>query len=459
MNDLDLMLVAADPEMDTYLDPARQPYAFCPGCSHSRVSDQLNAALVRLQLDPRQVVIVTDIGCAGITDQYFHTHALHGLHGRSVTYASGIKLARPDLHVIVLVGDGGCGIGGHHLINAARRNLGVTVLVFNNLNFGMTGGQHSVTTPPGSVTSTTPLGTLERPLDIAGTVAVNGAGLVARTTAFDPQLPELIAQAIQYDGFALLDIWELCTAYYVPENDFNRAALEQTMAGLGHQPGLVHLEERPEYVAAYRAGLASLAGQAPLPARPLDVTFTSDVDRPMRLVIAGAAGQRVRTAANLLATGGVLSGLWAAVRDDHPITVRTGFSLAEVILAPEPILYAGADEPDAVALLAPEGVARIRGLLGRLAPDTRVFASDDLGAVATTGRLEGFDLPPAARARARKSLATLAVGRLVRALDLFPPEALVEAVRRTQRAEIAAQNLAALGTLEGEGADPADGPT
>ena len=71
-----------------------------------------------------------------------------GLHGRSVTYATGIKLANPDLKVIVLMGDGGCGIGGHHLINAARRNIGVTVVVFNNFNYGMTGGEHSVTTPP-----------------------------------------------------------------------------------------------------------------------------------------------------------------------------------------------------------------------------------------------------------------------------------------------------------------------
>ena len=130
-------------------------YPFCPGCGHGLILNQLNAALVKLGLDPTRVVIVTDIGCQGLGDQYFATNAFHGLHGRSIAYATGIKLADPDLKVIVMMGDGGTGIGGAHLLNAARRNIGLTVLVFNNFNFGMTGGEHSVTTPPGGVTATT----------------------------------------------------------------------------------------------------------------------------------------------------------------------------------------------------------------------------------------------------------------------------------------------------------------
>src|SRR5512136_670324 len=142
--------------MDTFRSAV--PYPFCPGCGHGLILDQLNAALVKLQLDPRRTVIVSDIGCVGLADPCFITNTFHGLHGRSVAYASGIKLANPELAVIVLIGDGGCGIGGTHLVNAARRNIGVTTLVFNNLNFGMTGGEHSVTTPQGSLTATTRLG-------------------------------------------------------------------------------------------------------------------------------------------------------------------------------------------------------------------------------------------------------------------------------------------------------------
>ena len=440
---------AISPEImfDNYLDPGTLPYAFCPGCSHGRILDQINAALVRLQIDPHDVVIVTDIGCVGISDKYFATHAFHGLHGRSVTYATGIKLANPDLKVIVLIGDGGCGIGGHHLVNAARRNIGVTVLVFNNLNYGMTGGQYSATTPGGSITSTTPHGHLERPLDIAGTAAVNGAGLVARTTAFDPDLPDLIAQAISYDGFSLLDIWELCTAYFVPNNEFSRRALENTMTGLDYEAGIVHSDSRPEYSQAYRAVSADLRGQPVRQPRPLPALFDSPLKSPVRLILGGAAGQRVKTAGTLLATGGVLAGLWATRRDDYPVTVQSGHSISEVVLSPTPIHYTGIQQPDVVALLAPEGARRLRNRLAGMDSTGTVYLVDGLDGVATPARTVTFDFPPEARRHVRKSLSTLAVGRLVQALDLYPLDALREAIRRTQRPAIADLNIAALDTL------------
>ena len=97
------------------------PYPFCPGCGHGPILDRLNEAMVKLDLDPAKIVIVSDIGCSGLSDQYFVTSAFHGLHGRSTTYATGIKLAKPDLDVVVIMGDGGTGIGGTHLISAARR--------------------------------------------------------------------------------------------------------------------------------------------------------------------------------------------------------------------------------------------------------------------------------------------------------------------------------------------------
>ncbi len=253
-------------------------YPFCPGCGHGLILNQLNAALLKLGLDPKRTVIVTDIGCQGLGDQYFTTHAFHGLHGRSIAYASGIKLADPDLKVIVIMGDGGTGIGGAHLLNAARRNIGLTVLVFNNFNFGMTGGEHSVTTPPGGVTATTRAGNVERPLDVCATVAVNGAGFVWRGTAFDRDLAEVIAEAVRSESFALLDIWELCTAYYVPNNEFSRKSLEATRTALGMAAGVLRRETRPEYARALR-GLdeqrSGGAGEKPLRPRPLPTQFTS----------------------------------------------------------------------------------------------------------------------------------------------------------------------------------------
>ncbi len=192
-------VLAAEP-LCTYRN--ERPYPFCPGCGHGLVLNELNKALVKLALDPKRTVIVTDIGCQGLGDQYFITNAFHGLHGRSLAYATGIKLADPGLHVIVMIGDGGTGIGGAHLLNAARRNIGLTVLVFNNFNFGMTGGEHSVTTPTGGLTPTTRAGNPEQPLDLCATVAANGASYVWRGTAFDRDLSDVIADAVRGEGFA-----------------------------------------------------------------------------------------------------------------------------------------------------------------------------------------------------------------------------------------------------------------
>ncbi len=272
-------------------------YPFCPGCGHSLTNDQLNTALVKLQLDPRKTVVVTDIGCVGMSDQYFDVNAFHGLHGRAVTYATGIKLANPELNVIVLMGDGGTGIGGHHLINAARRNIGITVLVFNNLNFGMTGGQHSVTTPHGGKTATTRGGNLERPLDVCATVAANGASFVYRGTSFDKDLPDQIAEGIQTPGFALLEVWELCTAYYVPNNKFSRTGLIGTMQELGLPSGVLHRLDNPELAHAYREEYAGLRGQPVAQGRPVEKEFDSTLAKTTRIILAGAAGGKVRSAA------------------------------------------------------------------------------------------------------------------------------------------------------------------
>jgi pyruvate/2-oxoacid:ferredoxin oxidoreductase beta subunit/Pyruvate/2-oxoacid:ferredoxin oxidoreductase gamma subunit len=428
----------------SYLDESALPYAFCPGCSHAKIVEQLDKALVKLQLDPRRVVIVSDIGCAGIADKYFATNAFHGLHGRSVTYATGIKLANPELHVVVLMGDGGCGIGGHHLINAARRNIGVTVIVFNNLNYGMTGGQYSATTPEGAVTATSPAGHLEHPLDIVGSVATNGASFAARTTAYDAELPDLMARAIARDGFSLLDIWSLCVAYYVPRNKLKASALEDMMESLELRPGVIVDQLRPEYTAEYISTLASLRGQQTIRPQELPQAYSSQLQRPLRLLVAGAAGQRVRSAATALAAGGVLSGLWATRRDDYPITVRTGYSLAEVILSPSPILYTGTEHPDIVAVLAPEGAARVRDRLASLGPDAQVLLGGNVDEVTTPATTRRLEIPTAARSHARRNLSMVIVARLVQELDLYPIDALRQAVRKTQRPEIAELNLAAI---------------
>jgi 2-oxoglutarate/2-oxoacid ferredoxin oxidoreductase subunit beta len=419
-------------------------YPFCPGCGHGLILNQLNLALMKLGLDPRRVVIVSDIGCQGLGDQYFITNAFHGLHGRSIAYATGIKLADPDLKVIVLIGDGGTGIGGAHLLNAARRNVGLTVLVFNNFNFGMTGGEHSVTTPPGGITATTRDGNLERPLDLCATVAANGAGFAWRGTAFDRDLADVIADAVQSECFALLDIWELCTAYYVPNNDFSRKMLEETRGALGMQNGTVHRETRPEYARGVHAAGTEHTTRSLLGPKPIAPRFASSLDREFRFVIAGSAGGKVRSLARTLGEAALLAGLWATQQDDYPVTVQTGHSISELIFSPREILFTGVTRPDALVLISEEGRRMSDRYLAAMTAESWLFTTPAFAALQTPARHVILDFEAAGVRDGKKHLALLMSSVALRQLGLFPLEALEEAIRCGQRAEVAAENLRVL---------------
>ncbi len=424
--------------LETYKNERLDP--FCPGCGHTFILNHLDAALTKLQLDPHKTVLVTDIGCVGLSDQYFVTNAFHGLHGRSVAYATGIKLANPDLKVIVMMGDGGTGIGGAHLINAARRNIGVTVMVFNNFNFGMTGGEHSVTTPRGMFTASTRGGNLESPLDICSSVAVNGAGYVYRGTSFDKDLPDRIAEAIEYDGFSLLDIWELCTAYFVVNNDFGRKELMGTVETLGLPTGLIQRLEPSEYAKNVRSQGQKSAGQAVLPIRAIDPVFKPVLDHKFHLVIAGSAGAKVRSAAQALGYAGVLSGLYVTQADDYPTTVKSGHSVSEIILSPEEIRYTGIARPDALVLLSEDGLAKVRHHLAAMTPDDVLITTPEFADVATQAR-KAIIAPHGGGVRITRTNKSLIVtAAALRLLDLFPIAALSEAVRRFQ-ARFADENL------------------
>ena len=438
----------AEMGLDTYIAEENLPYEFCPGCSHGKVLGAVSDSLKQQGLDPTEVVIVTDIGCVGLSDKYFVTHAFHGLHGRAITYASGIKMQNPDLKVVVLIGDGGCGIGGHHLLNAARSNTDIAVLVFNNFNFGMTGGQHSVTTPLDSITPTTSLGSTEAPMDIAGTAKVNGGGFIARATAFDKDLPEMITKAMDHDGFSLIDIWELCTAYYVVRNDFGRKEMMSYMDSMNMESGILQETNRPSFQTSYK-GIQEQAGQQkPMSGLILETKFTSDLDKPVRIVLAGAAGQKVVSAGNLLASAATLSGLWTSRRADFPITIQTGFSVAEIIISPEPVLYSGVIKPDVAALIAPEGRDKIARLTQAMDKTDTIYFAEGLGNVNSKAKLLPLAFPESAQKEVRKNISALTAGYLTQQLGLFPFEALQEATQQIQKPKIAKINLGVFAHFE-----------
>jgi len=324
---------------------------YCPGCSHGLILERLATAIQRAGTPPARVCVVTDIGCIGTADRYWGCHTFHGLHGRSITYAEGIKRARPDVTVIVLIGDGGCGIGTAHLVHAARRNADIKVLVANNFNFGMTGGQHSPTTPEDAWTATTHGQHTEHPFDICRTVAVNGAGFVARCSALDDQATDLIELALRAPGFALVDLWELCVAYFVPANKLKPQGLPELAARLDMPFGILRNEPMP----------APRDTGKPIFHPPPPAAIVPRLQWPGRreVCIAGSAGQHIRTAAGIIGELAVAGGLFAAQQDDFPITVRRGHSVSNLVVDNQPIEYTGVDHPDLLIALSLEGVRHL----------------------------------------------------------------------------------------------------
>jgi pyruvate/2-oxoacid:ferredoxin oxidoreductase beta subunit/Pyruvate/2-oxoacid:ferredoxin oxidoreductase gamma subunit len=416
---------------------------FCPGCGHTALLESLNEALVRLRLDPSQVVIVTDIGCIGLADRYFTTSAFHGLHGRSITYATGMKLARPELTVIVLMGDGGCGIGAAHLLSAARRNVGMALIVANNFNYGMTGGQHSVTTPSEGITPTTPGGNVEAPLDLCATVGATGGSWVHRATTFDRDLPERIAEAIREPGFAMLDVLELCTAYYVPRNELRKRDLLAMAAGVGLELGRQVGRPRPEFTESYRSRFR-VGTQAIDGGRRIVRRFDHGVSRQTGIVVAGSAGRKVRSTVRLFAEGAMFAGLHATQKDDYPITIQTGHSISEIIVSPVRIDYTGIDAPDYFIVLSEEGLQRSREQIGQLQRSCLLYADESLTLPETQATVRRLPLGAAGGQRGKLAASATALAVLLEESGLFPTQALETAIREFQEPSAAELNLKAI---------------
>jgi 2-oxoglutarate ferredoxin oxidoreductase subunit beta len=189
---------------------------FCPGCGCGQLLNYYIYALDELSLDLNKIVTIGGVGCMSRAPAYLNTDAIHGIHGRNLPFATGIKLAKPELTVVILMGDGGCAaIGGNHLIQAARRNLDVTVIVDNNGSYAMTGGQVSPMTPMGSTTTTTTRGNIERSFDLCKLVEAAGGTYISRwTTAHGIPLIKSIKKGITHRGFSFIEVIGQCPTQY-----------------------------------------------------------------------------------------------------------------------------------------------------------------------------------------------------------------------------------------------------
>jgi 2-oxoglutarate ferredoxin oxidoreductase subunit beta len=212
-------------EFLSYFRKERLPHIWCPGCGHGTVTGALVRAIDRMGLDKNKICLVSGIGCSSRAVGYLDFDSVHTAHGRALAFATGIKLARPDLKVIVMTGDGDCAaIGGNHFIHAARRNIDIVTIVMNNNIYGMTSGQYSPMTPKGMLGTTAPYGNVEHAFDLCELARAAGASYVARATSYHvPLLIDLIEKAIKVKGFSVVEAITQCPTYMGRKNKLGSA--------------------------------------------------------------------------------------------------------------------------------------------------------------------------------------------------------------------------------------------
>ncbi len=269
-------------DINDYIRLEQMPHFLCPGCGHGIALRALLWAIHELQINKDNLAIVSGIGCSGRLSAYIDANTFHTTHGRPLAYATGLALARPDLHVIVITGDGdSLAIGGNHLIHACRRNLNLTCMMLNNEIYGMTGGQVSPTTSANRYTTTTPAGNTEPVFDACALATGAGASFVGREVTMQVTgLKNLLREAIAHDGFSFVEVISDCTEIYGRKNDLGMSPEMMLSQKANMRPdayrntvdvpfrpnalecGVLSRTSRPEYGTAYREMTAALRAKA-----------------------------------------------------------------------------------------------------------------------------------------------------------------------------------------------------
>ena len=244
------------------------PHIWCQGCGHGIVLNSLLRAIEKLGLSKNEIVMTSGIGCSSRISGYVDFHTLHTIHGRALAFATGVKMSRPELNLIVPMGDGDAlAIGGNHFIHAARRNIDITAIIMNNRIYGMTGGQFSPLSGFGAIATTAPYTNIDHDFDIVDLSIASGASFVARTTTYHAQqMADIFRQAILHEGFSVVEVMSQCPTYFGRKNKLGGAVdmmeyFRDTTTPIGSKAkkenpdlierGIFIQEDRPEYCGEY----------------------------------------------------------------------------------------------------------------------------------------------------------------------------------------------------------------
>jgi len=395
---------------NTYLTDKKFP--FCPGCGHGISINALNKALQELDYGPNDVIVVSDIGCSGLIDPLFATHTIHGLHGRSPALGLGVAIGvaqKQHKKVIAFIGDGGATIGLQHILEAARRNVDMTLIVLNNLLYGMTGGQISGLSTQKfkeivDFDKDTP------PFDLVQLVHASGARFAVRVNAPN-KIKDTLKKAISTPGFSLVEAASLCPSYGMKRmNELIEVVEEENI--LEHKRAATQIKDNEVH--------SLLEDVLVIPKK-----FDSGLSERKGILIAGSAGGGAQSVARFLAMAGMYAGLESTMKGEYPITVGTGFSIAEVIFDRHTINYTGLEKPDYFIIVTQDGLDKIKNKLHK---DAKIYIDEKLVTDELQSEFPNIIAVPFSKMANRKSTALAAVTYVLNKEQILPVEALKEAV-------------------------------
>jgi 2-oxoglutarate ferredoxin oxidoreductase subunit beta len=372
------------------------PNIWCAGCGNGIVLGAIVRAVDELGLNKNEVAMVSGIGCSGRMPVYVDFNTMHTTHGRALAFATGLKMVRPEMRILVVMGDGDAlAIGGNHFIHAARRNIGLTAIVINNQIYGMTGGQYSPTTPTDALATTAPFGHIEQPVPITELAQAAGAAYVARSTIYHVrELQRCLAQAISKDGFSVVEAVSYCHTTFGRQNKLGRATdmmryiqqhavTQSTASEMSAEQlkkaivrGVMVDRDIPEYTQLYDQVIAKATAAADVAVEEAAQTMGEESSGPreprhsatlpshrLEIRLAGMGGQGMILGGVLLADAAIRDGKNAVQTQSYGPEARGGASRSEVILSSDEIDYPEVIQADILLCMSQEACDKYsRGL-------------------------------------------------------------------------------------------------
>ncbi|MCX7954365.1 MAG: thiamine pyrophosphate-dependent enzyme [Bacteroidales bacterium] len=347
---------------------------FCPGCGHHLIAKNTAKAIEELNYNILDIIFVTDIGCHGIIDKTLNTHTVHGLHGRSVALGAGISMGlhnNQKKKVIVFLGDGGATIGLQHILEAARLNVDMTVIVHNNFLYGMTGGQLSGLTPKGFNTIISLNGNPFEPHDIIKLVNSAGANYCSRILGIG-DFSATIKKALSTKGFSLIEVMEICPSYGVKYNP--KKKLQEIVESAGFKL-VEYTNNREPFSFSHYETVTNLFDKVKT---IIPTTYNTTLNEQIQIVLSGSAGEGIQSAASILCRAAMLQGYNVTQKGTYPVTVGVGFSNAEVNISPYEIFYHGLYHPKYLIVTSIDGLEFSKNTIKNLPESSTLLIDDSL---------------------------------------------------------------------------------